>query len=85
MIQKCLVRREMAKKIRRKMAVFGWSGGFNLKNQKKRGGGIKTQLLSGIIFIISFKIKPVNQIYPNVSDPPLPPPFGQSFGEILSF
>ena len=28
MIPKCLIQREMAKKIRRQMAVFGGSGGF---------------------------------------------------------
>ena len=28
MIQKCLIQREMAKKIRRQMAVFADSGGF---------------------------------------------------------
>ena len=54
---------------RRKMAVFGGSGGLNLQNQKLRLCNHKTQLLSRITFTVSLKIKPDNQMYANVSDP----------------
>ncbi len=60
MIQKCLIRREMAEKnFRRKMAVFGGSGGSNLQNQKIRVCYHKTQLLSVITYLSSnYKDKP---------------------------
>ena len=46
MIQKCLIRREIAKNnFQRKMAVFGGSDGSNLQNQKLRVCYHKTQLL----------------------------------------
>ena len=55
---------------RRKMAVFGGSGGEKLQNQKIRLCNHKTQLLSRITFTVSLKIKSDNQMYANVSDPP---------------
>ena len=57
-------------KFRWKMAVFVGSGGSNLQNQKIRLWSHKTQLLSRITFTVSIKIKPDNQMYANVSDPP---------------
>ncbi len=54
------------------MAVFGGSGGEKLQNQKIRLCNHKTQRLSRITFTVSIKIKPDNQMYANVSDPPPP-------------
>ncbi len=46
-------------------------GGLYLQNQKLGVCNHNTQLLSGITFTVSLKIKQVIQIYANVSDPPL--------------
>ena len=53
-----------------KWRFFGGSGGSNLQNQQIRLCNHKTQLLSRITFTVSLKIKPDNQMYANVSDPP---------------
>ncbi len=73
MFQKYLIRREMAKK-----ETSAENGGFRRERRfqppKPKIGMCyhKAQLLSGITFTVSFKIKPVIQIYANVSDPPPP-------------
>ena len=69
MIQNCIIRREMATK-----KISAENGGFRrerrLKPPKPKN---KTQVLSRITFNVSLKIKPDNQMYANVSDPPPPP------------
>ncbi len=47
-------------------------GGLYLQNKKLGVCNYKTQFLSGITFNVSYKIKPVIQIYENVSDVPSP-------------
>ena len=68
MIQNCIIRREMATK-----KISAENGGFRrerrLKPPKPKN---KTQVLSRITFNVSLKIKPDNQMYANVSDPPPP-------------
>ena len=61
-------------KFRRKKAVFGGSGGFNLQNQKIRVCYHKTQLLSVITYSLTIKINPEITVYSNVSvyHPPSP-------------
>ncbi len=70
MIQNCIIRREMATK-----KISAENGGFRrerrLKPPKPKN---KTQVLSRITFNVSLKIKPDNQMYANVSDPPRAPP-----------
>jgi len=77
MIQNCIIRREMATK-----KVSAENGGFRrerrLKPPKPKN---KTQVLSRITFNVSLKIKPDNQMYANVSDPPLDIP--HFFGILL--
>ncbi len=53
------------KKFRRKMTVFGGSGGSNLK--KIRVCHHKTQLLSVITYPLTIKINPELLVYANVS------------------
>ncbi len=53
-------------------------GGLYLQNQKLCVCNHKTKLLSEITFTVSLKIKPVIQVYANVSELPPPPLFNLS-------
>ncbi len=73
MIQNCTIQREMAKKKSAENGGFRRERHLKPPKEKIRLCNHENQLLSRITFTVSLKIKPDNQMYANVSDPPPPP------------
>ncbi len=73
MIQNCLIRREMAKKNWRQMAVFGGSGGTAAVFLKMGKIYVKIRLFSFLTYVLRLKTSLITTDYMKMAKLPLPP------------